>query len=1029
MARVMYSDRNWKPKGPSKPKPSSSPSTSKPSPSRSSGGGSKSSKPKPSSKSQEELLRAAEKAVLVKPGEDVQKAKSRYETFRKLVLDQPETKRRSRKTLSKQRQLLIEGAEAAQARPGETQEDVQKRIEEFSKRVGKEPETKRIEQRVDLTGGAQKEVQLKATKEPLDKDDFYKPEEQPQSMLYTPSDLTPPKKSIWKDWDKQSAVLKAREPYDPEEAAKRGIWGKIGYGFRKKIWEPLTDRETTFDKSEKFKELAYGTPEELTKEKAIIDEETKKVETEIKKIQEEADRNYQAKVLADPEVQREIELSNMLASKKVDEDPLIQETIQDYQDQKLTKNKALEIVEERQKEIEAKENEGLIQKIDEIGQRKYLDEFQEEQRIKIKRVNLDFEKTLQDRFEKETTKPSIEPSALTQIVFGKTLPSFGLREEKRGRQEAKEKLKELIGSAEDKPIETTFTMLRAGQISPEYREETEKILETAEKVDDPKVKKALEDLYIFRRGQEAVVRTPTEILQRGIASPVEIALLPTPPGVMFVKTAAFSLGAVEGAKAIEKLTRDKESKEFAKGTKTGKDIREAVSVGFREEPAEMGKIRRFFYSLPVGSLFAKDDKAFERSIRETFRGQGYEGKQLEKAVELAKRERIAALIGESVGLLAAEVGGELTGRLLTSKTGKLTSLVKTGKPGLAFIEGAKRIAPPGFIEAGVSELTTQQARLQPFSLKKATEEGLVGAAVAGTIGGFIVGAKAAKEGTRLRKIGKGVEIGSYFADPPEYFGDKIANFLQAGRKGVGSPVITKTVKGTVLETTPLDGDVDARVRTAAPSATTTTQSQFDPAQTLWGVQTRQTAGLVPVQAPTKTETPTKEKTRAQTFIEALLPSKTPPTPTLPIGQITGVPSQVSKIGAITEIPSQLPVKTETEALVEIPTETKTQTQITVQTPTDVLAQYTTLTPTTTTTTTTTPTPTPNGIPPYFGSLPRGRRGRGRGLFGPYGWTVVNPIWTPSLAVKGYEGKKVNGNKIGNLIGIGRSGQKDISQFI
>lgn len=273
-------------------------------------------------------------------------------------------------------------------------------------------------------------------------------------------------------------------------------------------------------------------------------------------------------------------------------------------------------------------------------------------------------------------------------------------------------------------------------------------------------------------------------------------------GVKTIGATGRAVGIVKGTELISDVTAPQDQKKLAKKY----DIEKAVSAGFQAE--------RDSFSIPQGAsigekalgvlsiagyettslIRGKNTKtAFEDTVKKELQSQGLEGNDLYQATEFAKRKRTASGVGELGALLDISRSSELLGRDMVSKVFAKSSTTKAASTGLKVgTRAALGIAPAGFLEGSVQELTQQISRRQDLNVKSIATMGGLGAGFAGVIGGTIAGTSASKS-KGVQKIGKGLQLGAYLTDPLEKPGDILADITQKSIVRSGRSVINPSV--------------------------------------------------------------------------------------------------------------------------------------------------------------------------------------------------------------------------------------------
>lgn len=285
------------------------------------------------------------------------------------------------------------------------------------------------------------------------------------------------------------------------------------------------------------------------------------------------------------------------------------------------------------------------------------------------------------------------------------------------------------------------------------------------------------------------------------------------------------------------------------------------------------------------SIFFGDEKAYKKGVREFLSKRGLRGKELDAAVNAYAKDRNTRARGELAGLLAIEVGGELTGggifRQQLLKLGKRAKTLPLKGAGarLGFTGGFKATAPAGIIEGASGVAFQQQTRFREQDFGDIALGGGFGGVSAGLLGGFTIG-------TKLRRplLSKTLEGVGFIADPFELPGDFIANL---GRKG-----IKRVAKSADIKVRP-----QPRVRIKGVSPTVV----FGAEPTTVLTQTAQpTPSAVPVSARGGARTP------------ATVPTGTPTQTT------TQTPIPTDTISAIIGTPADVPAPTQVSTPVDVP---------------------------------------------------------------------------------------------------------------
>lgn len=281
-------------------------------------------------------------------------------------------------------------------------------------------------------------------------------------------------------------------------------------------------------------------------------------------------------------------------------------------------------------------------------------------------------------------------------------------------------------------------------------------------------------------------------------------------GVKTIGATGRAVGIVKGTELISDVTAPQDQKNLAKKY----NIEKAVSAGFQAE--------RDSFSIPQGAsigekalgvlsiagyettslIRGKNTKtAFEDTVKKELQSQGLWGNDLYQATEFAKRKRTASGVGELGALLDISRSSELLGRDMVSKVFAKSSTTKAASTGLKVgTRAALGIAPAGFLEGSVQELTQQISRRQDLNVKSIATMGVLGAGFAGVIGGTIAGTSASKS-KGVQKIGKGLQLGAYLTDPLEKPGDILADITQKSIVRSGRSVINPSVSVNTLTNT------------------------------------------------------------------------------------------------------------------------------------------------------------------------------------------------------------------------------------
>lgn len=353
---------------------------------------------------------------------------------------------------------------------------------------------------------------------------------------------------------------------------------------------------------------------------------------------------------------------------------------------------------------------------------------------------------------------------------------------------------------------------------------------------------------------------------------------------------------------------------FRRQGKTAEESKYLAGLAIQGQKQETGKIFNIPFSNKVISskailgeisLLFTDTKAFEKGARDYLNAQGITGKQQEKVVELALKERGVRGVGEIAALASVEIGSEISGqgffrniaKGLQRKGAKLTR-------GELFIQGAKATAPAGFLEGYFGVQQQRKIRLEAPSVKEQLIAGGIGAASAGTLGGAIIATRPANKLTSKVLSGFGRVL-----DPYESIGDITAAGSKRIAKATGTkvartpPIITLSSKAPAFSFSPAEVKAP-KISTGVPTSTKT-----------------QTTTRTTVNLNTLVEIPAEvQEGRIQTnlnlAVESLIPSNVPspsenPTPVnpfIPVQVPSNVPTNVN-INTPTNVNTNVPVFT------------------------------------------------------------------------------------------------------------------------
>jgi hypothetical protein len=225
-----------------------------------------------------------------------------------------------------------------------------------------------------------------------------------------------------------------------------------------------------------------------------------------------------------------------------------------------------------------------------------------------------------------------------------------------------------------------------------------------------------------------------------------------------------------------------------------------------------------------------DKEAFEKGIRDYYKDKGLTESQINNAVKIANTQRLGSNLAAPAALISIEATSELTGRTLVSNLARTKTTTfgynSAGKTfGKAFINSAPSLAQAGFIEGALGYEYSRSSRKQEFEYSRFLRSGLQGSLIASTVGGVIVGGKAAsvsKPGTKAGTLGKATEFGANVADLAEKPGDYFADIIQrtgakVSKKPYYSPVFAPTSTNSfTLSTVP---SITTSTSSVAPTAT------------------------------------------------------------------------------------------------------------------------------------------------------------------------------------------------------------------
>lgn len=193
----------------------------------------------------------------------------------------------------------------------------------------------------------------------------------------------------------------------------------------------------------------------------------------------------------------------------------------------------------------------------------------------------------------------------------------------------------------------------------------------------------------------------------------------------------------------------------------------------------------------INPLLAGDTKTYRQTLTEQLQARGYEGRELQEAVNFGLKQRNYGGYAEIAGTVAANVGSELLGRKLISVGG-----IKVAENTFAknFAKIGWRIGIAGVSEGVAIRSVQTRTRAETTSAGQLALYGGFGALSAGVIGGAIgaFGIKpaiqsttgTAVKGAGASKLAKNLLLfGAYTTDPYEYAGDLIATGYEkaAGR--------------------------------------------------------------------------------------------------------------------------------------------------------------------------------------------------------------------------------------------------------
>ena len=280
------------------------------------------------------------------------------------------------------------------------------------------------------------------------------------------------------------------------------------------------------------------------------------------------------------------------------------------------------------------------------------------------------------------------------------------------------------------------------------------------------------------------------------AAPVVAAALPSTIGgstiaATGVKTAAgigASIMAPEVARSVHSTSKHITSPEDAKHMQS-KDFRNAIAYAKDQNDLEVeksGNVMMGFANWIPGVSQIVSDKNIKKYVSKYYRDHGYSNKHATHMGNLASESNFAEAIGDVVGSVGIETGGEFIGQKLSKYTFK-----KTGRTATSILSS---LWIAGNVEGAAEYTKDRVARQKDLKLYEQSNffglpvpGGLVGSALFGgmfatTLGGGIA-ATSMKKSTK--KVSKGMLGFAYLMDPLEPVGDFLGGrIIKRGAKRI-----------------------------------------------------------------------------------------------------------------------------------------------------------------------------------------------------------------------------------------------------